>query len=138
MIDTGVDRDSGRRLINVLKEVGLRVRAVVNTHSHADHIGGNKIIFERVGAEVYASDLEKPFIEMPTLEMLYLYGAHPPEVLRTHLVEATGVPVKELTTLVKEVGFLKVEELPGHGLGMAGFGVEDVFFSADAFFLQKS
>lgn len=134
VIDTGIDRDSGKRLLKVLKEAGLRIRAVVNTHSHADHIGGNKIILERANAGVYASDLERPFIEMPALEMLYIYGAYPPEVLRTGLVEAIGVPVMRLATLVKEVDILKVEELPGHSLGMVGFGVGDVFFSADAFF----
>ncbi|MEM2005051.1 MAG: MBL fold metallo-hydrolase [Zestosphaera sp.] len=134
VIDTGIDRDSGRKVLNVLKETNLRVGAVVNTHSHADHIGGNRIVFERTNAEVYAPNLERPFIEMPALEVLYLYGAYPPEVVRTHLVEAAGVPVRELSILVKEVSTLKVEELPGHSLGMVGFGVEDVFFSADSFF----
>ncbi len=134
IVDTGVDQDSGRRVLNTVKRLNLGVRAVINTHSHADHIGGNKIIFERSGAGVYASALEKPFIELPTLEILYLYGAYPPEVLRSHLVEAAGVPVKDIGDLARDVRFLEVKNLPGHSLGMVGISVDGVFFSADAFF----
>lgn len=134
VVDTGIDQDSGRRILNNVKRLNLNVRAVINTHSHADHIGGNKIIFERSGAGVYASALEKPFIELPTLEILYLYGAYPPVALRSHLVEAAGVPVKDIGDLVGDVRFLEVKHLPGHSLGMIGIGVNGVFFSADAFF----
>lgn len=134
VVDTGVNRDSGRKLLNVLKNMSLRIRAVINTHSHADHIGGNKIILERSGAVFYSSILEKPFIELPLIEVIYLYGAYPPEVLRKHLIEAEGVPADDVINLLREYPFLKIEELPGHSIGMIGVGVNNVLFSADAFF----
>ncbi|MFN3268324.1 MAG: MBL fold metallo-hydrolase, partial [Zestosphaera sp.] len=134
VVDTGVSRDHGRRLFNILKNMGLKIRAVVNTHSHADHIGGNKIILERSNVVFYSSILEKPFIELPLTEAIYLYGAYPPEILRKHLIEAEGVPVDDVSKLIKEYPFLRIEELPGHSIGMIGVGVGNVLFSADAFF----
>lgn len=134
VVDTGVGRDQGRKLINVLKSTGLEIKAVVNTHSHADHIGGNKIISERSSAVFYSSILEKPFIELPLAEVIYLYGAYPPESMRKHLIEAEGVPVYDVSKLTTEYPFLRIEELPGHSIGMIGVGVGSVLFSADAFF----
>ncbi|MEO3993038.1 MAG: MBL fold metallo-hydrolase [Desulfurococcaceae archaeon TW002] len=133
VVDTGVSRDHGRKLFNILKDMGLKIRAVINTHSHADHIGGNKIILERSNVVFYSSVLEKPFIELPLTEVIYLYGAYPPEILRKHLIEAEGVPVDDVSKLIKEY-FLRIEELPGHSIGMIGVGIGNVLFSADAFF----
>lgn len=90
VIDTGINRDQGRKLLNSIKNADLKIRAVINTHSHADHIGGNKIISERSNVVFYSSSLEKPFIELPLTEVIYLYGACPPEALRKHLIEAEG------------------------------------------------
>jgi hypothetical protein len=39
------------------------------------------------------------------VEVVYLYGAYPPELLRTHLVEAEGVPVDDISELVREYRF---------------------------------
>jgi len=137
VVDTGVNRDQGRRVLRAVGEAGLRVRAVVNTHSHADHIGGNRVVMERTGVTFYSSALERPLIELPLVEVLYLYGAYPPEVLRTHLVEAEGVPVDDVAKLVKEHPLLRVIELPGHSVGMIGLGIGRVLFSADAFFPEE-
>jgi glyoxylase-like metal-dependent hydrolase (beta-lactamase superfamily II) len=137
VVDTGVDRDQGRRVLRAVRDAGLRVRAVVNTHSHADHIGGNRVVMERTGATFYSSILERPLIELPLVEVVYLYGAYPPEVLRTHLVEAEGVPVDDISRLVREYPFLRVVELPGHSVGMVGLGIGRVLFSADAFFPEE-
>jgi glyoxylase-like metal-dependent hydrolase (beta-lactamase superfamily II) len=80
---------------------------------------------------------ERPLIELPLVEVVYLYGAYPPEVLRTHLVEAEGVPVDDISELVREYPFLRVVELPGHSVGMVGLGIGRVLLSADAFFPEE-
>ena len=133
IIDTGIDEDSGRRIFNAIKPLNLRIRAIVNTHHHADHIGGNSLLVKRSGAAVYATPEDRPFIERPVLEPLYLFGSFPPKLLRTKLLEAEGVPVRDLDDLRREVGF-DVVQLPGHTMGMVGISYGNVLFTADSFF----
>ncbi len=38
LIDTGFDDDAGGKILKVLEEAGLSVKAIINTHSHADHL----------------------------------------------------------------------------------------------------
>ncbi|PUA33625.1 MAG: hypothetical protein B7O98_04215 [Zestosphaera tikiterensis] len=133
VIDTGLDEDYGRKIHNILRSLGLNLRAVINTHSHADHIGGNEILVKRLGVDVYASPYEKPFIELPLIEAIYLYGSMPPERLKSKLLVAKGVKVHDISEVEGELG-LEVLNLSGHSLGMLGFSKDGVLFSADAFF----
>ena len=40
LIDTGASADAGRRVLKLVREKGWNVKWIVNTHCHADHIGG--------------------------------------------------------------------------------------------------
>ena len=56
LIDSGGDDSSGRRIRKALEAEGLTLQAIYNTHSHADHIGGNAFLqthehFLRASAE---------------------------------------------------------------------------------------
>jgi glyoxylase-like metal-dependent hydrolase (beta-lactamase superfamily II) len=44
VIDTGLDRQSGKQLLKAAGEWGKPIIAVLNTHAHADHFGGNHVI----------------------------------------------------------------------------------------------
>lgn len=133
VVDTGLDEDYGRKIYNVLKSLGLSLRAIVNTHSHADHIGGNELLIRRLGVEVYASIYEKPFIELPLIEAIYLYGSIPPKYLMSKMLVSKGVKARDISEVKGDLG-LEVLDLPGHSLGMLGFSKDGVLFSADAFF----
>jgi len=136
VVDSGIDDDSGRKIINTLVKSGFKIRALVNTHSHADHIGGNAFMHKRLGINIYAPHAERPFIENPILEPLYLYGAYPPRELRSKLYCAKPSPTKDIDELLNEVSF-EVIELPGHSLGMVSLGMGKVLIIADTLFPKE-
>jgi len=129
IIDTGSSIKFAKEL---LSEMDNGKKAVLNTHSHADHIQGN-YLFEKNGAKIYASELEVPFIRNPLLETLYLYGANPPKALRLSFYKAKpsyAVPFDKLDVR-SEIDLIP---LPGHSLGMTAIKINGVIFCGDAYF----
>jgi len=58
LIDSGIGDRSGRQILQLLEGQGLKPAAILNTHAHGDHTGGNAYIVERTGALVYAPELD--------------------------------------------------------------------------------
>src|SRR5262245_34814635 len=138
-IDTGLDKDTGRQVRKALDEAGLRLRAIVSTHHHADHIGGNEYLIRNLpGVEVYAPRLEAALIEHPILEPIYLnMGAQPLAALQTKWLMAKGTRVDHIVEgAALEVAGVTFEVLglPGHSVNQIGLAVDGVCFAADGFF----
>jgi glyoxylase-like metal-dependent hydrolase (beta-lactamase superfamily II) len=138
VLDTGLDRASGKQIGRCLEENGLKAAAIINTHSHADHFGGNAVLREQTGAKVYASPLEKAIIENPYLEPFYLFSAAPLKDLATRFLMAPACPVDgTLSAGPFTAAGIQVEiiDLPGHSPGQIGIVSPDgVCFTADAYF----
>lgn len=142
LVDTGIDNTAGKRVIEALDEEGLKVKYIVNTHSHPDHFGANNAIKERhTGAQIAASTTEKLFMEDNSLEGIMFYGAAPMPGLSTRVIKAAQTPVdivlKEGTT---DLGGKKFDIVPlkGHSIDQIGLVTEDnVIFCGDAFFSEE-
>jgi len=137
LVDTGLDESHARKLLRAVQEAGLTPGAVLNTHSHADHHGGNAFILKRhPGLEVYAPPLEAAVIAHPLLEPLYLYGALPPKELRSKFLLAPASPARPLEAGTHTLGGVQVEliDVPGHAVQMFAVRRGDVLYAADALF----
>lgn len=141
VVDTGLDKDAGREIRKALEDEGLKLKAIINTHSHADHYGGNDYLVRNLGAEVYAPEVEAGIIQNPILEPLYLFhGAAPISSLRNRFVMAKPSPVHHIlqpgkaTIIGRE---LEIVPLPGHSPNQVGVLCDGVLFCADTVFSER-
>lgn len=131
LIDSGSDKDAGRKVRQLLDTNGWKLRAIYNTHSNADHIGGNKYLQGQTGCKIYAPGIERAFTQYPVLEPAFLYGGYPCKDLRHKFLMAQESAAEGLTPEVLPEGF-SILPLPGHFFDMAGFRTPDgVVYLAD-------
>ena len=141
IIDTGLDKDSGKKTLRLFEELGCTLEAIINTHSHADHFGGNAYIVKNTGAKVYAPSIESGIIQNPLLEPIYLFhGANPIRNLRNKFVFAEPSPVDYIIKPGKLslIGLeFDIVHLPGHSFNQIGAAYENVLFCADSVFSER-
>ncbi len=131
LIDSGNDKDAGRKIRQILDANGWKLKAIYNTHSNADHIGGNKYLQTQTGCDIFAPGMERDFTVHPLLEPSLLYGGFPPKDLRHKFLMAQESEADELTQETLPEG-IKAVPLPGHFFDMIGFETTDgVVFLAD-------
>lgn len=131
LIDSGSDKDAGRKVRQILDRNGWTLKAIYNTHAHADHIGGNRYLQGQTKCKIYAQGIECDITRHPVLEPAFLYGGFPPKDLRHKFLMAQESDAKELTPGVLPEGFALLQ-LPGHFFHMVGFrSPDDVVYLAD-------
>ena len=138
LIDSGNDKEAGRKVRQILDANGWRLRAIYNTHSNADHIGGNKYLQMQTGCDIFAPGIERDFTVHPVLEPSFLYGGFPPQSLRHKFLMAQESEADELTpeSMPENLSMLP---LPGHFFDMVGFKSADgAVFLADCLSSQET
>ncbi len=139
VVDSGQDKDYGRALRRACEVLGVAPAAIVNTHAHADHFGGNAYLLRQFPElEVYAPPLEASIIRAPYLEPVYLFhGARPLDELTSKWLQAEASPVHhELEAGPLELCGIRFDALDtsGHAHRQLALRVDDVLLAADAFF----
>lgn len=131
LIDSGNDKDAGKKVKKILDANGWTLTAIYNTHSNADHAGGNRCLQERTGCKIYAPGIECDITRHPILEPSFLYGGYPCRDLRHKFLLPQESNAECLTEDVLPEGF-EIIPLPGHFFDMVGFRTpDDVVYLAD-------
>lgn len=131
LIDSGNDKDAGRKVRQILDANGWKLKAIYNTHANADHIGGNRYLQGQTGCKIYVPGIDCAFTNYPILEPAFLYGGYPCKDLRHKFLLAQESNAEQLTEEVVPEGF-EIIRLPGHFFDMVGFRTPDnVVFLAD-------
>lgn len=131
LIDTGSKGD-GEKIDEILSREGWVPSCIINTHTHIDHIGGNKFLMRKYGIPAYCTDYDMAFAHYSELEAAYMNGGYPAEKLRT-IFAHPGM-----------IGFRSIEKetpdgidwtyLPGHSFGMIGIRTsDDIWFLGDSY-----
>lgn len=138
LIDSGNDKEAGRKVRQHLDRQGWTLDAIYNTHSNADHIGGNAYLAKQTGCALYAPGIEAAFTQHPILEPALLYGGYPMKALRHKFLLAQESDAQPLTPEHLPAGF-ELIPLPGHFFDMVGLRTpDDVVFLADCLSSQAT
>jgi glyoxylase-like metal-dependent hydrolase (beta-lactamase superfamily II) len=131
LIDSGNDKDTAKKVRKILDEKNWNLSGILNTHSNADHIGGNQYLQQQTGCKVFSCGIEKAFTEYPILEPSFLYGGYPCKDLRHKFLLAKPSVVTNFSdeSFPKEI---EIIPLKGHFFDMVGFRTsDDTVFLAD-------
>jgi len=131
VIDSGNDKEAGKKVLKILKANEWNLKAIINTHSNADHIGGNRYLQQQTGCKIFAKGIEVAFTKYPILEPSFLYGGFPMKELRHKFLMAKESEVIDVDDqdFPKE---LEIIDLPGHFFDMIGIKTPDnAIFLAD-------
>ena len=124
VIDPG---SQGSLILKKIKELGLEIKYILNTHGHFDHIAANDTVREATGAPVAIHHLDAPCLTSSYRNSSLLLGWN----LRQ---KPADVLLNEGDVLEFGLHSLTVFHTPGHTPGSASFLIEDRIFVGDLLF----
>lgn len=137
LIDSGIDDEAGKAALELIAGNGWRLKTVVNTHGHADHVGGNRYLQQHTGCRIFMNSAECAITQHPLLNTSLLYGGYPCGDMRNKLLLAHESDIMEMTH-TDFPSELEPVALHGHSMGMTGIHTpDDVLFVADALVSER-
>ena len=124
LIDSGSDVGSAKKTLKICDEQGWHIKGIINTHAHADHIGGNAYIQEKTDCDIFCSTLDIPFIEHTIINPLHIYGGYFPKEMEHKFFLAKDSKVLNLDS-EKFPSELRIFDISGHSLGMIAIVTPD-------------
>ncbi len=120
--------DDADMLLSEAKSHGIhKIKYVVNTHSHVDHIMGNAAMVKKTGAKIVIHEKDAPLLTKTPSYLL--------DMFRATSSPTADIQVKDGEVIqVGNVG-LKVLHTPGHSPGGMSLYVDGMVFTGDSLFV---
>jgi glyoxylase-like metal-dependent hydrolase (beta-lactamase superfamily II) len=120
IIDPGFDFDNeAQPIVNYIEREKLKIKGIVNTHGHQDHINGNEAIQKKYDAPVYIHEHDAYFLTL----------------LENHDT-TKEILLKDCDNVTFGKVCLKVMHTPGHTMGSICLIGEKAMFSGDTLFAE--
>ena len=120
--------DSANKLISFVKQNSLKVRWILETHAHADHLTSAQLLKTRLEAPVAVGEritvVQETFKDLLDLTELQTDGSQFDRLLRDgDVLEAGSLRVEAIAT-------------PGHTPACMSYKIDDAVFTGDALFMH--
>jgi glyoxylase-like metal-dependent hydrolase (beta-lactamase superfamily II) len=125
VIDPAGDED---RILREANKKGLKINYIVNTHSHVDHILGNKRMQDLTNATIVIHEKEAYALTHQSLQMLNMFGAEPSPPAGRTVKDGDVITVGEVS--------LSVIHTPGHSPGAICLYGHGLVFTGDTLFVE--
>jgi glyoxylase-like metal-dependent hydrolase (beta-lactamase superfamily II) len=117
----------GERILKEATDRGYRINYIVNTHSHVDHIMGNRYMKDVTGAKIIIHEQEAKALGQQSGYSLHMFGAEPSP--------AADITVKDGDTISVGNVSLQVIHTPGHSPGSMSLYHKGIVFTGDTLFV---
>lgn len=154
LVDTGGSLEEAKNINEAIckyfseKNININISTIINTHSHADHCGGNAFFKNLYNCKIMISQKEKGSIENPFIQPAVCWGGNPvPEIKNSYYIAEESIPDyiinKDDKIILQNNITISFIDLPGHYFGMIGVICKNAFnktvlFAGDGIFGRKN
>ena len=124
VIDPAGDED---RILREANKKGLKIKYIVNTHSHVDHVLGNKRMQDLTNATIVIHEKEAYALTHQSPQTLNMFGAEPSPPAGRTVKDGDVITVGEVS--------LSVIHTPGHSPGAICLYGHGLVFTGDTLFV---
>jgi hydroxyacylglutathione hydrolase len=124
VIDPSADCE---KILGEAEDRGYAIKYIVNTHSHIDHVMGNRRMKELTGAEIIIHESEAGSLLHQPHSMLQMFHAEPSPPADIMVRAGDSITIGETS--------LKVIHTPGHSPGSISLYHQGMVFTGDTLFV---
>lgn len=124
VIDPAADVDG---ILREADKKGIRVKYIVNTHGHVDHISGNQEMKKKTGALIVVHEADADMLVSTPAMVLRMFGAKPSP--------PADITVSDGDTIAVGSVVLEVLHTPGHTPGGICLYTDGYVFTGDTLFV---